>query len=370
MKRKEQKQKPIKKLSKTEQFILRLNLLKIWFIKNLETMIWVFFIVCVGLTFSGIIQPSTPILGVIFGDISVEIKNLIEEIGGNHTVYTLLESILSLCIVIVICRLKLRRIALTDIKSTKVKILLLKAGLYFNEDGKLTKRVENVLNQDLDNDGKIGDKEKTKHHTIAEDLIRAGEEFVTIVTLDLSNVEKDSEDKVYKTVGLEETKDGVDELVVAATAKSKKILDPSTNIEEEINKMKKSSGNKLKKYFKNFFDDLKEAIALSTTDKEKAEKRKKAKAAEKQRRADEKLKKQQKKEQEKQQAVKAEQEKQLKAEAKTEKTKIKKIETEEKVKSDVKEVKTVSQTQSTTQQTTTHSLSAQARLNQMLKNRK
>ena len=88
--KKKDKVKKVKsnKLSKAEQFGLRMRLLKIWFVKNLYIMFWVFFIVCVGLTFSGIIKPGTPILGAIFGDLSQKIEDVISELGGNMTVYS------------------------------------------------------------------------------------------------------------------------------------------------------------------------------------------------------------------------------------------------------------------------------------------
>lgn len=306
--KKKDKVKKVKsnKLSKAEQFGLRMRLLKIWFVKNLYIMFWVFFIVCIGLTFSGIIKPGTPILGAIFGDLSQKIEDVISELGGNMTVYSVLESIISLGLVIGLCMTKLKRICLSDIRSKKTKIMLIKAGLYFNENGKLAKRIETITKTDLDGDGKIGDKkaeEVEQDENIIEGLRRAGEEFVTIVTLDLSNVEKDKEDEVYKTTGLDETKEGVDEFKVAAVASGAKLLDPSIDVDKEVVKAKKNKIRSVKNYFKNFFSDIKKAMNLNVDPDEKVKKQAEKQAA--------KAKKEEKKNQKKQLRIEAKKQKEL-----------------------------------------------------------
>ena len=132
---------------------------------------------------------------------------------------------------------------------------------------------------------------------------RAGEEFVTIVTLDLSNVEKDKEDEVYKTTGLDETKEGVDEFKVAAVASGAKLLDPSIDVDKEVAKAKKNKIRSVKNYFKNFFSDIKKAMNLNVDPDEKVKKQAEKQAA--------KAKKEEKKNQKKQLRIEAKKQKEL-----------------------------------------------------------
>ena len=296
-------------LNKMEQFSLRMSLLRYWFIKNIFVFVWSLFIICIGLTFSGLITAETPVLGVLFGDLSNEIKTIIDESGGNFTLYTILESMLSLAIVIGLCKKKLRSLSFEDIKSPKCQVLLVKAGLWFNEEGKLTKRTETVIKRDINKDGMIGEKkaaEIQKEETIVEGLKRAGEEFVTIVTLDLNNIEKDQTEEVYETIGLSETKVGVDDLQTEVRKDTRKLF----GLNEVTEETKKKKQNKIK----TFFSDMKKALSITS----KTEEEKKAEEAAKLKKKQQEEKEKAMKEQAKNQAKLAEEKARLAKEAEKE----------------------------------------------------
>lgn len=278
-------------LSKFEQFSLRCSLLKYWTIKNISVLFWSFFIICIGLTFSGFITPETPILGWLFGELSQEIKTILgDEVFGHPTLYGVIEALLSLLVVIGLCIKKVKALSFTDIKSRKCKILLVKAGLWFNEDGKLTKRVEKITKTDIDKDGLIGElkaAEIQNEENIIEGLKRAGEEFVTIVTLDLSEVERDQEEEVYQTVALDDTKAGVDDIKKEMKKDRKKLFDNAANEiktkdKETLLSQVKTFCADLKNVFGKSEEEIEEAAEKKAKRKEEKEKSKAEKALAKQ----------------------------------------------------------------------------------------
>lgn len=360
-------------LNKREQFSLRMSLLRYWFVKNIFVFIWSAFIICIGLTFSGLITENTPVLGVIFGDLSAEIRDVIDEVGGNFTLYTILESLISLGIVIGLCAKKLKAITFEDIKSRKCKILLIKAGLYFNENGKLTKRVETVTKTDINRDGLIGEEKAEKiqkEETIVEGLKRAGEEFVTIVTLDLSDVKKDQTEEIYKTTDLSETKIGVDDIHKEVTKDTKKLFGIKDEDSDKLKKKKLFSGART------FFQDLKKALSLTS----KTEEEKRADELRKAKKKEDEEKERQAKELAKQKAKeakeRAEKEKELQEQKeKEEKARIKQLETKKKElkKEAIKKVEENHDQQENTQyisKPVSEAGSVQSQLSALLKNKK
>lgn len=284
------------KLTKWQQFKLRLKLLQIWFIKNIFVFVWILFIVGLGLACGGYITKDTPILGTIFGSVSEDVAAAISQSGGNITVYSVIESIITIGFAFAICAAKLKRLGIKDIKSRKVKVLLIQAGLYFNEDGKLTKRVETITNTDINGDGKIGDMPTdATSENIFQSIKRAGEEFVTIVKLDLSEVEEDKKEEAYEAVGLEETKEAIDNIIVDTTKDTASLFDPDSKDENEevansdvtIKEKKKNIFKRLFGSAKNFVGDIvsdyKMSRDLEKTDKEltKEEKQEKIKKSSK-----------------------------------------------------------------------------------------
>jgi len=255
-------------LTRWQRFKLKTKLFEIWFIKNIFIFIWIFFIVCVGLALGGYITKETFILGPIFGGISSGIKAVLVENNANITVYTIIETLVTISSILILSFKKMKRLGLEDIKSRKVKIMLVKAGLYFNEDGKLTKRLETITGQDLDGDGQIGDKpiEATDGESIFKGIKRAGEEFVTIVKLDLSDVEVGKEQEVYEHVGLDDEKEGIDELIVDTSNKAASLLDPTIDeakVDDNIEVTKKNVFRRLWLSVKSFGSGLTDAFKKS-----------------------------------------------------------------------------------------------------------
>ena len=194
-------------LSKKERAQLKAALLWIWFIKNIKVFIWAIFIILVALTCMGVIKPDTPLLGTIFGSISEAFQGLIKDLDGDYTVWTVIESIISLGFIIGLAATNFDRIALRDIKSKKIKVLLIKAGLYFDKNGKLTKRAEAIANIDIDGDGKADEQKivTDKDETLFEQVKHSGEELKTIINIDLSEIDEDGNSNVSNLEKVQET---------------------------------------------------------------------------------------------------------------------------------------------------------------------
>ena len=194
-------------LSKKERAQLKAALLWIWFIKNIKVFIWAIFIILVALTCMGVIKPDTPLLGTIFGSISEAFQGLIKDLDGDYTVWTVIESIISLGFIVGLAATNFDRIALRDIKSKKIKVLLIKAGLYFDKNGKLTKRAEAIANIDIDGDGKADEQKivTDKDETLFEQVKHSGEELKTIINIDLSEIDEDGNSNISNLEKVQET---------------------------------------------------------------------------------------------------------------------------------------------------------------------
>ena len=237
-------------LSKKERAQLKAALLWIWFIKNIKVFIWAVFIILVALTCMGVIKPDTPLLGTIFGSISEAFQGLIKDLDGDYTIWTVIESIISLGFIVGLAATNFDRIALKDIKSKRIKVLLVKAGLYFDKNGKLTKRIEAITDVDIDGDGKADDQEivHDPDETLFEQVRRSNEELKTIINIDLSEIDENG------------------------NFVSKKKEEEQT--EEEFNKEVKINifvivWRKVVKFFKKVFNNIKLVNELETPDKEK-----------------------------------------------------------------------------------------------------
>ena len=241
-------------LSKKEQAQLKAALIWIWFIKNIKVFIWAIFIILVALTCMGVIKPDTPLLGTVFGSISEAFQGLIKDLDGDYTIWTVIEAIISLGFIVGLAATNFERIALKDIKSKKIKVLLVKAGLYFDKNGKLTKRVEAITNVDIDGDGKADNQEikPDPDETLFEQVRRSNDELKTIINIDLSEIDKDGN--------------------MISTKKEEK-EEPEVT-EEEFKKEVKVNifiivWRKIVKFFKKVFKNIKLVNELGQPDKEK-----------------------------------------------------------------------------------------------------
>ena len=101
------------------------------------------------LVIMGKITPDTPVLGILFGPLSVEINNVLNQNYDNTTAINIVTVVFSLLITIGVFSAKLKSITLSDIKSIKTKRALVAANLYFNSRGRLVRKIEEVAKIDL-----------------------------------------------------------------------------------------------------------------------------------------------------------------------------------------------------------------------------
>jgi len=233
-------------MTKFEAFKLRLSLLKIWFIKNLPIFLELAVFTIIILVLTGQISEDTAVLGLIPGlrDLSVAIKLTFDEIltNNNSTLGVnfwsgLATTLLTLFVAVGTLSNGLRRISLNDIKSIKLKKALVKAGLYFNREGKLVKRVEEATRIDLNGDNKIGDTNKTVEEIQDEEggffdrVKKAGEELATIVSVKIET--KQDVEKIEQKAELKETSRAIE------TAKEIAVNDAISKVESDTLKTSK-----------------------------------------------------------------------------------------------------------------------------------
>jgi hypothetical protein len=272
-----------------DRFKLRISLLKIWFIKNLVVFVELFLLVGVVLILTGqidedsVIIASIPVLGEMLRDLSVSIRMAFEQNYSNDIVINIISTIVTVLVTIGVLSSNLRKIALGDIKSVQLKKSLIQAGLYFNRDGQLVKRIEEATNMDLDGDSKIGNTginiEDLPKERLLAGIKRAGDELTTILTIKIdteSDVAKIKEEKDLTST--EKAIEGVKEEImnkveVIATEKATALVE--TKIKEPNLLQKAASGTK--KIIGSFFSGAKEHMKRSA---EKA-KLKRAQRAEK-----------------------------------------------------------------------------------------
>jgi len=227
-------------MTKFQAFKLRMSLLKIWALKNVSVFLEVAIFIIVILVLTGQVTSDTPILGLIPGvdSLTTAIHSFLNDLELNSEFWTKLAgSVLSLFIAIGTLSGGLRRVALKDIKNPKLKRALIQAGLYFNKDGKLVKRIEETIKIDLDGDNKIGDTEESINSTEQERLVpgvkRAFEELGTIMSVKIDTFEQAQ--KIKEEQGLIETEKALD--AVKAEIESSAAL-TSLTLTKETKKIK------------------------------------------------------------------------------------------------------------------------------------
>lgn len=228
------------KSSPWSNFKLRLALFRIWFMKNILVWLQIFGIICIVCMLTGNLTESTPILGKIiypiFKPLVDEIVYIIneKEISGVMDFFGITISLLTSVGLFV---MKVKNIAQEDIKSKKLKIALINANLYFNEDGKLVKKVEKMTKTDIDGDGKA-DNEGTVNTGLIGGLVSAVKEFTVIASADLSSPDEDENQKAYDKAVEDAGLVGVDEAYqdlkqTVKTGTTNKVIDEMV---EESNK--------------------------------------------------------------------------------------------------------------------------------------
>lgn len=232
-------------MTKFQAFKLRMSLLRIWALKNIAIFLEVLIFILVILILTGVVSGETPVLGILPGveELSTAIHSFLEGLDLNPDFWTrLAAAILSVAVSTITFTAGLKRIALKDIKSAKLKRALIQAGLYFNKDGKLVKRIEEATKIDIDGDSKIGDTGESIDSIDQEAFIpgvkRAVEELGTIMTVKIDTVEK--AEQVKEEQGLKETEKAMDAVVTEITTTN--ILKVPTVKEKKVRKniMKKA----------------------------------------------------------------------------------------------------------------------------------
>ena len=261
-----------------EVFKIRMQLLRLWFLKNLSVIIKTALVVILILVMVNVIDGKDflPLFGMKQSDVeSIDwntfdgIKNVIASLlSAGFSVYVFLR--------------KTKSLAIEDIKSKELKIALIKARLYFNENGKLCKRLEESAQIDLDGDDKIGDTPITQveDENLVTGIPRAIGELTTILTTKI-DVDAD-EDTVVEEAQLDEALPVEEESSIEEKLYSEEVGAPDTEeetkaegdltLEEKLDELqveglikenKIEEKKKEKKRRKSFFGEILRALKLS-----------------------------------------------------------------------------------------------------------
>lgn len=223
-------------------FSLKFSLFRIWFMKNILVFLQVLLLICLVSVLTGAVKADTPVLGVlvypIFAPLVDEISTIIEE-KQISDVMSFLTVAISLLVSVSVFTIKMKSIALSDIKSKKLKLAMLKANLYFNANGKLVKKVEKATGQDLDGDGYIDDTgEPIQNENIFSGIKRAMGELVTIVSVKVNDDDEEVNQQRYKETladaNLEQSAEAVKEIDSIIMDGANQIL--KNKVEEKIYK--------------------------------------------------------------------------------------------------------------------------------------
>lgn len=236
---------------------LRLMLLRIWFVKNLVTFIKIGIIVLIILMMTGQITENTPVFGAILYPIFRPLIDSIRDVittRNTNSFMSFASIALSIIVSITMFTIKIQTIAQNDITSKELKMAMVKAGLYFNENGKMVKKVEKAIGADIDGDGKSDNKEPNTSIGLFKSIKNAVSEFITVMKTDISegSTAKDEISNASKSIGAEDTQEALEEidnmLITSALDKASAIIDKKfDNAIEEIEKDPEISKEEIEK---------------------------------------------------------------------------------------------------------------------------
>ena len=225
---------------------VRLELLKIWVIKNIFVFIKLGIIVGVILVLCGIIDNSIPVLG----EISQEFENLAKADSWQIAVKSF-GVIASILVSVFIFVKRTKRLAIEDIKTKKLKIALIKANLYFDENGRLRKKPKSdKVNLDEEYDTGISNLAETPKENLVEGVVRATSELGLILTTDIES----DEAKVVQEAQL--TPDSVDDETTEEKDSTTETKDKKVKKNKKKNKRKIKIISKTINIIKKFFSDI------------------------------------------------------------------------------------------------------------------
>ena len=173
----------------------------------------------------GQINENTPVLGFIVYPILKPLIDSINDIVATRDAGSFMgfaSAALSILITISLFTIKLKSISQNDIKNKELKIAMVRAGLYFNENGKLVKKVEKAIGTDINGDGVVDENDVIKSEGFFRGISRAISEFVTVITTDIGEDEtaKEKLGEAAESIDAADTKealDEIDEIVVTST---------------------------------------------------------------------------------------------------------------------------------------------------------
>ena len=250
---------------------IRLSLLRIWAVKNISLFLKIALFICIILVFTGHIDENTPLLGSIFGELSTEIHLILTNNGSfaGKTIVNLLTTVGSLAVTLILFGTKAKNLALTDIKSKKIKKALLDSGVYFNQNGEMVKRVEEATKLDLNGDKKVGMNDVSITEIPNEGLIsgikRSCRELQIIFTVRIND--KSDIQTMIKKAELEETKKAMEPVAIDLNNIADEAIDnkiDSITSEKRDAQQKKGFWIGIKSLFKN----TKDSLSLKTLEKE------------------------------------------------------------------------------------------------------
>lgn len=274
-------EKAYRKKQSWETFKLRMSLLRIWLVKNSMLFLKITLMAIFVLMLTGNVHEGTPLLGSTIYPI---FKSVLDEINAGITsgfgaaTLDILGAVVSLIFTLLLFRSKLRSIAIDDIKSKKMKVALLKAGLYFDENGQLVQRLENATSSDLNQDGKVGTN-NAAINIIDEGLFsgikRAGKELKIVLTAKI--IDDVSYQRIVANAGLKQTSDALNITQQPAAEETQVItigngLETVSVIETEADIMEKEELHETKPLFEtqdineNNLDDRVEKIIEEKTE--------------------------------------------------------------------------------------------------------
>lgn len=239
---------------------VRLELLKIWVIKNIFVFIKLGIIIGVILVLCGIIDNSIPVLG----EISQEFENLAKADSWQIAVKSS-GVIASILVSVFIFVKRTKRLAIEDIKTKKLKIALVKANLYFDEDGRLRKKPKSdKVNIDDEYDTGISNLAETPKENLVEGVVRATSELGLILTTEIES----DEAKVVQEAQL--TPESVDDETTETTEEDSTTETKDKKVKKNKRKIKIISKtiNTIKKFFSDIIIALKHSKLESPVENE------------------------------------------------------------------------------------------------------
>lgn len=128
---------------------IKLTLLRISLFKNTAVFGFILLIIIAGFTVAGDINEDTPILGWLLGGLSQSFALMWSTKNFDcNDVVSIVTPMISILLSIMLFITRFKKIGLTDIKSRKIKIMIIRNGLVLNNAGFLVKKEKYKASED------------------------------------------------------------------------------------------------------------------------------------------------------------------------------------------------------------------------------